>query len=196
MSGNYERDVWIGRPIGPERGCFNTAPVFRHRADRMKTSLLMMANRPERHGTRSHSLKLTAIRALMTEVAKCNPDLPKLQSEATTARPRPAIWEIYSRELLVPKFEQSAFLLTNARGVRKRARLHIAKPRKISGMTFSAHCNGGVASDSVISHLDFMESGDVRQMDKEALRVYFIDGIVISAPPDPLVTKRREKATN
>ena len=77
--GEYKRYFRIGRPFGDTRNGFNLAPAFWPCTDKMRiVSLLRAVGRPEGHGIRPHSLKVTTISALMTKVARWNADSPKL----------------------------------------------------------------------------------------------------------------------
>ena len=59
-------------------GTFNHAPAFWSCANKMVTYLLEAATRPESHGIRPHSLKVTTIHGLMTEVGKGHSDISQL----------------------------------------------------------------------------------------------------------------------
>ena len=76
------------------------------------TCLLELAGRPGGHGARPHSLKVTTISTLMTEVAKGQSNLPQLAVQgkyrAATAQDIANVYSrnLHNRQLFVSKFAQ------------------------------------------------------------------------------------------
>ena len=116
-SGNLNRDFWIGQPMFSEiqNGFFNNAPAFWSIANKLMIILLARVNFQEAgHGIRPHSLKVTTISALTTEIVKGNGNLAQLMAQgnyrAITAADMGKIHSrnIAQQQLYVSKFSQKA----------------------------------------------------------------------------------------
>lgn len=77
-SGNSARDFWVWKPRESASNHLSDTPDFWSRADEMVIPLLQMESRPESHGIRHYSPKVTTISALSTEVIEGNMNIPQL----------------------------------------------------------------------------------------------------------------------
>ena len=77
------RDFRIARPlvIESELGFPNQVPAFWSCANKVMTCLLFQARHTDGHGVRPHSLMVTTIFTLMTEVIKGNANLSQLATQ-------------------------------------------------------------------------------------------------------------------
>ena len=162
-----------------------------------------MTSRPEVHGIRPRSLAVTAIAALMTEVAGRNANCPQISTHGEFPRghgPR------YGGNLFAQR-RAATVLLVEIRTVGffedKCPNGAENNPPIFSGTgdgpedeISASRGKGEIASDSAIAHLDFRGPNDLRRMGKDSIRGPFIDKIVISGPPDPNVPERRENNMN
>ena len=156
-----------------------------------------MANHPEGHGIRPHSLRVTEISALTMEVAKGNANFPKLQPREITARPIPRIRRKSTRETA----RRNSFPRRNSRnrlsgakgprGVEKDKPVFLEIEDDLEEDICASQRNGQLAADSAIAHLDFLGPIDLPGMGKEALRVPLIGEIVISEPPGPISPEKK-----
>ena len=115
-SGSLNRDFWIGQPMYSEiqNGFFNQAPAFWSIANKQMIILLERANfQVVGHGIRPHSLKVTTISSLMTEIVKGKGNLAQLSVQGNYRAITAAdMGKIYSRniaqqQLHVSKFSQN-----------------------------------------------------------------------------------------
>merc|ERR1712112_708539 len=98
-----------------QNGFFNNAPAFWSIANKLMTILLDRVNfQEEGHGIRPHSLKVTTISALTTEIVKGKGNLAQLSAQwnyrAITAADMGKIYSrnIAQQQLYVSKFSQKA----------------------------------------------------------------------------------------
>ena len=130
-SGDLSRDFWIGKPltIESELGLRKQAHAFWSCATKVVTCLLFQADRPDGHGARPHSLKVTTISTLMTEVIKGNANLSQLPIQGNyrdvTARD---MAKVYSRNLAHRQISASRLPLGDFRGNRNVASIAKGPP--------------------------------------------------------------------
>ena len=101
-SGDSSRDFWIWQSLVSESeiGFANHAPAFWSCANKMMTCLLSLADPKDDHGVMPHSLKVTTISAIMSEIAKGNANLSQLAIQGNcSAVAAQDMGNVYSRNL-------------------------------------------------------------------------------------------------
>ena len=99
---DFSRDFWVGKPliVESELAPPNHSPAFWYCSDKTMTRLLFHVGRPNGHGIRQHSLNVTTISVLMTEVIKGHANLSQLafQGNYRAATVHDMV-KVYSRNL-------------------------------------------------------------------------------------------------
>ena len=114
-SGGLSRDFWLCQPLAYEGGAFAPPPSFRPWSQKMMAYPLEVGERPDGHGIRPHSLKVTTIAALMTDVDKGQSNLSHLAIQGNYRAFRAHDMSkansrnLAQQQLSVSDFAQSAF---------------------------------------------------------------------------------------